>query len=119
MKVLQTPVGSCCFSCCPCLNQAAVLTRALLYLQTNLLAYMEARLLGNNANSNMFINCLELAELLVGANELHTTVTHHDHQQQQLQVPVLGFMTPSWLLHSLQAACPGHQVLLFISMASI
>jgi hypothetical protein len=39
----------------------------LLFVQTNLLAYMEARLLGSNANSNMFINCLELAELLVGA----------------------------------------------------
>ena len=37
------------------------------HMQTNLLAYMEARLLGNNANSNTFINCLELAELLVGA----------------------------------------------------
>lgn len=53
--------------CCPCPDQAAVSTHAVVRMQTNLLAYMEARLLGNNANSNMFINCLELAELLVGA----------------------------------------------------
>lgn len=46
-----------------------MLTHAVVWLQTNLLAYMEARLLGSNANSNMFINCLELAELLVGADK--------------------------------------------------
>lgn len=57
--------------------------------QANLLAYMEARLLGNNETANMFINCLELAELLVSSADacdssgqillicFSPTVSHH------------------------------------------